>query len=82
MRELLRSNDLVRLSFMEAVLIDADVCVLVMDQFTSAVEGSIGALPRRLMVADDDFDRAHEIISNLEMDKMENPFLNGPSRSS
>ena len=74
MRELLRSNDLVRLSFLEAVLNDADVGVLVMDQFTSAVEGSIGALPRRLMVVDEDYDRAREILSNIRMDDMENPF--------
>ena len=81
MREVFRSNDLVRLSFMEAVLNDADVCVLIMDQFASAVDGSIGALPRRLMVADDDYESAHEIIANLEaeMDRMENPITKGPS---
>lgn len=73
MRELIRSNDLVRLSFIEAVLNDADVDVLLMDQFTSAVEGSIGALPRRLMVTDEDYLRAKDIVSNLKIEDMENP---------
>lgn len=74
MREVLRSNDLVRLSFLEAVLVEADVHVLIMDQFTSAAEGSIGALPRRLMVPDDDYDRAREILLKLETEAIENPF--------
>ncbi len=66
MRELLRSNDLVRLSFIEAVLSDAGIDVLVMDHFTSAVEGSIGALPRRVMVDEDELDRARTLVAAME----------------
>ena len=55
MRELLRSNDLVRLSYLEALLRGEGVESLVMDSHMSVLEGSAGAIPRRLMVAEDDF---------------------------
>ncbi len=62
MVELLRSNDLVFLSWATAVLQDAGVEVLVMDQHMSVLEGSIGALPRRLMVIDDDAEPARQAL--------------------
>jgi hypothetical protein len=54
MRELLRTNDVVRLSWAQAVLHDAGIDCLVLDHHTSLVEGSIGAIQRRLMVAERD----------------------------
>lgn len=54
MRVLATSNDPVRLSFLTALLADAGIASVVLDAYTSAVEGSIGAIPRRLMVADED----------------------------
>ena len=54
MKELLRTNNFVYLSFAQAVLKDAGVDVLVFDSHMSVMEGSLGVLPRRLMVADDD----------------------------
>ena len=55
MRELLRTNDPVRLSFLQSLLKDFGIDSLVLDQHTSLVEGSIGAIPRRLMVAQRDY---------------------------
>jgi hypothetical protein len=63
MRELLRTNDLVRLSFLEALLRDSGIELLVLDQHTSLVEGSIGAIPRRLMVQASDYHRARLILA-------------------
>src|SRR5207237_4034893 len=58
MKELLRTNDFVRLSFLQSLLKDSGIESLVLDHHTSLVEGSIGAIPRRLMVARrDDEDR-------------------------
>jgi hypothetical protein len=54
MRTVARSNDPVRLSFLQALLADAQ---------TSAVEGSIGAIPRRLVVADRDESRAQRVLA-------------------
>jgi len=57
------TNDPVRLSFLCALLRDAGIECLVFDEFTSGVEGSIGAIPRRIVVADDDADDARRILA-------------------
>lgn len=62
MKELLRTNDPVRLSFLTSLLRDADIRVVQMDAHTSIVEGSIGAIQRRLMVADDDYAPARRLL--------------------
>jgi hypothetical protein len=62
MREVLRSNDAVRLSWLVALLADAGIAAVLFDTHMSIVEGSIGVLPRRLMVEDDDHDRALRIL--------------------
>jgi hypothetical protein len=63
MIELVRTNDAVFLSWLRATLADAGIETFIFDQFTSAVEGSIGALPRRVMVHEDDFTTANEIMA-------------------
>ncbi len=54
MIELLRTNDLVLISAVEAILSDNGIEVFVADQFMSATEGSLGFLPRRVLVSSDD----------------------------
>ncbi len=54
MIELLRTNDAVLISYIQALLADAGVEAVVLDQHTSNLEGSIGALPRRIMVLEED----------------------------
>jgi hypothetical protein len=66
MKELLRTNDVVRLSWAQALLRDAGIDSVVLDQHTSLVEGSIGAIPRRLMVAAGDHDRARALLAAAE----------------
>lgn len=63
MRELIRSNDPVLLSYIEALLKEAGIPHDVADLHISVMEGSIGALPRRVMVDDADFEEAREIIN-------------------
>jgi Putative prokaryotic signal transducing protein len=63
MKELLRTNDPVRLSFVQALLRDSGIDSLVLDHHTSLVEGSIGAIPRRLMVAQRDYRRARALLA-------------------
>jgi hypothetical protein len=62
MKELLRTNDAVRLSWVQALLRDSGIESLVLDQHTSLVEGSIGAIQRRLMVAERDHHRARALL--------------------
>ncbi len=63
MREVLRSNDPVRLSWLVALLADAGIVAVLFDTHMSIVEGSIGALPRRLMVEDDNHARALRVLA-------------------
>ena len=62
MRVVLASNDPVRLSFLIVLLADAGIESVVLDGHTSVLEGSAGAIPRRLMVSTDDFDRARRLL--------------------
>lgn len=66
MQELIRTNDLVRLSWCQAILADAGIESDVFDAHMSAMEGQIGAFPRRLVVLDDDFSRAAAVIAAAE----------------
>ncbi len=62
MRTIVQSNDPVRLSFLVALLRDAGIESVLMDGHVSAVEGSIGAFPRRLMVIADDEAQARRVL--------------------
>ena len=66
MKELLRTNDPVRLSWVEALLRDSGIDSLVLDHHTSLVEGNIGAIPRRLMVAEGDYRHACALLAASE----------------
>jgi hypothetical protein len=63
MRELLRSNDLVHLSWAQAALSAAGIESVLLDDHISSIEGNIGAFPRRLMVRDDLLERAREVLA-------------------
>ena len=63
MRIVAVSNDLVRLSFLDALLRDAGIGCVLLDGHVSAVEGSIGAIPRRLAVAEADEARARRVLA-------------------
>jgi len=62
MVELLRTNDLVMISWVSALLADSGVEALVLDAHASVIEGSIGAIQRRVVVADEDYDRAKSLL--------------------
>ncbi len=62
MREILRTTDPVRLSWLLALLADAGIEAVVLDTHTSILEGSIGAIPRRLMVPDEDAAQAVRVL--------------------
>jgi hypothetical protein len=63
MRVVATSNDPVRLSFLTALLADAGIGWVLLDQHMSAVEGSIGAIPRRLVVATEDYAQARRVLA-------------------
>ncbi|MBR1218124.1 DUF2007 domain-containing protein [Bradyrhizobium sp. U87765 SZCCT0131] len=63
MRELLRTNDMVLVSAVEALLDGAGIGHLVLDQNMSIIEGSLGVLPRRLLVTEDDLRAARQLLT-------------------
>ena len=64
MRELLRTNDTVWISWILALLRDDGVEAVVLDANASIVEGSIGAIQRRVMVLDEDWTRARRRLED------------------
>ena len=64
MQNILRTNDPVLLSFVEALLREAAISHHVADAHISILEGSIGAFPRRVLVANDDVAAAQRLIAD------------------
>jgi hypothetical protein len=64
MRELVRTNDAVLISAIEALLKGARIEHMVVDQNISILEGSIGIFPRRVLVGDDQFDAARQLLED------------------
>lgn len=62
MEELLRTNDVVALGLMCGLLDQAGLLHMIADHHVSVLEGSIGAIPRRLMVAGDSVDEARTLL--------------------
>lgn len=63
MIELVRTNDPVVISFIEALLRDAGIIFFVADQNMSMTEGSIGILQRRVMVEEGRLDEARTLLA-------------------
>lgn len=64
MQELLRTNDPTIIAFATALLSGQGITAFAIDVHMSALEGSIGILPRRLMVAAEDLARARLVLAD------------------
>lgn len=67
MKELIRTNDIVLISYLEHRLREAGIEPVTLDGHMSIVEGSLGMLPRRIMVGDDDFAEAGRILDDVRL---------------
>jgi hypothetical protein len=63
LRELVRTNDAVVISAIEALLKGAGIAHLIVDQNMSVLEGSIGIFPRRILVGEDQLAAARRLLS-------------------
>ena len=63
MKELLRTNDAVLLSYVSALLEEEDIAFTVADLNMSVLEGSIGILPRRVLVETDRIAQARNLLT-------------------
>lgn len=68
MREVLRTNDPTEIAFATALLRGEGIDCFEMDVHMSVLEGSIGIMPRRIMVADRDHFRAAAVLSDNGID--------------
>lgn len=62
MRELIRTNNPVLITFVESLLKEVGVRHFVADQAISAAEGSIGLFPKRILVAPEQYDLARDLL--------------------
>ena len=76
MKELLRTNDPVLVSAVEALLDGADIPHLVLDQNMSVLEGSLGILPRRLLVAEHHMRQARRLLEEAGLGRELRPDAN------
>jgi hypothetical protein len=67
MREIIRSNDPVLMSFAQVLLRDAGLDAVLVDQNMSVMEGSIGILQGRLLVASDQWARAASVLDDADL---------------
>jgi hypothetical protein len=64
MKILVRTNDAVALSFAQALLRDAGIPYHLADAHMSVMEGSLGILPRRLLVEEERFGEAKRLLQD------------------
>lgn len=67
MKELLRTNNPALINYVENLMSQAEIDYLLADQHASIMDGSIGALPRRILVPDDDFNQAIRIMREADL---------------
>ncbi len=63
MAELLRTTDIVLLTYVNSLLSEAGIPLTIADFHVSSVEGSIGAFPRRVLIAEEDWNESVSILT-------------------
>lgn len=67
MQELMRTNDITLTALVRALLDEAGIASFELDVNMSVLEGSIGILPRRMMVARSDYERALRVLAENDV---------------
>jgi len=70
-RELISTNDVALISAVEALLIEAGIPHQILDRQMSVIQGSIGAIPQRILVADDYEPAARELLAEAGLTRAE-----------
>lgn len=63
----MRTNDPVLINFVETLLGEAGISAIVLDANMSVLEGSLGMLPRRVLVADGNEDEARRLLRQADL---------------
>jgi Putative prokaryotic signal transducing protein len=67
MIELLRTNDLVLISYVRALLAAEHIEAVGLDEHASVMDGNIAAVRRRIMVDDRDIERARQLLTDADL---------------
>lgn len=76
MKDLIRTNNPALISFVESLLKELDIHYFIADQAMSAAEGSIGMFPKRVMVSDEHFAKARELLIDAGLENELRPLKN------
>ena len=68
MKEIFSTNDITQFVYAETILNSNDIVSFTLDENISVLEGSIGILPRRLMVLEKDYEQASELLEDFGLD--------------
>ena len=68
MKELISTNDITKFVYAETILNSNNIVSFALDENISVLEGSIGILPRRLMVLENDYEQALELLKDFGLD--------------
>ena len=63
MQILIRSNDIIYLTWVKSILSHNNIEFIVLDESMASTEGNISAIPVRILVDDNDFKKATYLIS-------------------
>lgn len=69
MKELMATNNIVTISYVESLLKDANIDFLILDQNMSILEGSLGIIPKRIMVTDEYLLAAKQLLEDAGLKK-------------
>jgi hypothetical protein len=69
MRELVLTDDAVLVSYIETLLGDAGIDVVVLDRNLNQLHGAVGRVPQRLMVPDERWSQARSILKDADLGK-------------
>lgn len=69
MKELMATNNLVTISYVETLLDGADIDFLILDQNMSILEGSLGIIPKRIMVTENALRAARRLLKDAGLEK-------------
>ncbi len=68
MQILIRSNDIIYLTWVKSILSHNNIEFFVLDESMASTEGNISAIPVRILVDDNDLKKAKYLISQTEND--------------
>jgi hypothetical protein len=69
MIELMATNNIVTISYVESLLKDAEIDFLILDQNMSILEGSLGIIPKRIMVTEASLLSAKQLMQDAGLEK-------------